>query len=92
MDRYWGSMLHIFTENRKLQSYVGPEFVDMEAGEVNIAKLKRIARPWSNSERFMLNLALHLFNPRNKVELDGMDSLDAANTRIALEAIRMRYS
>lgn len=92
MDKYWRSMLYIFKEHGKLQRYMTTAYMDPEAGTVRIRKLKEESKPWSSSEKFMLELALHLYNPRNKVDLSGMDSLDSNNVRIAIEAIRIRYS
>lgn len=92
MDKYWSSMLHIFREHGKLRRYMTTAYMDPTAGTVRIKKLKEESKSWSPSEKFMLALALHLYNPSNKVDLAGMDGLDSNNTRIALEAIRMRYS
>jgi hypothetical protein len=50
-----------------------------------------ISKPWSESERFMLFLVLHLFNPMFKVDLSGMDDLDKQNKHIAMKAIWIRY-
>ncbi|MBU5670276.1 hypothetical protein KQJ23_00390 [Paenibacillus sp. MSJ-6] len=90
-DRYWKGTLHIFTNNPKLQRYAA-SYIDFEECTINAEGLKRIARPWSDSERFMLNLALHLFNERYKVNLSDMDYLDTNNRQIALKAIQMRFA
>lgn len=92
MDCFWRGMLHIFQNHGKLQRYMTTAYMDPKAGTVRIRKLKEESKPWSPSEKFMLALALHLYNPSNKVDLAGMDSLDSNNVRIALEAIRIRYS
>lgn len=90
-NRYWKGTLHIFTNNTKLQRYAA-SYIDFEECTINAEGLKRIARPWSDSERFMLNLALHLFNERYKVNLSDMDYLDTNNRQIALKAIQMRFA
>jgi hypothetical protein len=90
-DRYWRGTLHIFMNNPKLQHYVA-SYIDFEDCTINADGLKRLARPWSDSEKFMLNLALHLFNERNKVNLSDMDYLDTNNRQIALKAIQMRFA
>lgn len=91
-DRYWRGVIHLFNNHYKLQSYFNTKYFDFEEGTIKIAPLKKVAGPWSESEKFMLNLALHLFNERNKVNLSDMDYLDDCNTKLALEAIAMRFS
>lgn len=90
-SRHWRSMLYLFQNHPKLQRYFNTKFFDLEAERVKIQALKREAKPWSDSEKFMLNLALHLFNDANKVDLGQMDYLDHNNTRLALKAIELRY-
>ncbi|UII56683.1 hypothetical protein LS684_04250 [Cytobacillus spongiae] len=90
-DRYWRSMLHLFLKQPKLKSVLTTQFFNLETGEVKIQSLKRKAGPWSTSEKAMLNLALHLFNERNKFNLSDMDSLDDNNKKLAFEAIKIRF-
>lgn len=90
-SKNWRSMLHLFSNHNKLQSVFTTKYIDFENETVKIKALKTAARPWSGSEKFMLNLAAHLFNEHYKVDLSGMDYLDANNTKLALEAIEMRY-
>ncbi|ULO08910.1 hypothetical protein H1230_09115 [Paenibacillus sp. 19GGS1-52] len=90
-DRYWCGLLHIFMNHSKLKQYLKPEFVDLEECTVHTDKLKKASVGWSPSEIFMLHLALHLFNGRNKVDMYGADRLDGNNTEIALKALRLRY-
>lgn len=90
-DRYWKPVIHLFQNNRKLNSVFTTKYFDFEAGTINITGLKRSAVPWSQSEKFMLNLALHLYNGRNKVDLSVMDYLDDYNKKLALEAIKLRF-
>ncbi|MDP4095445.1 hypothetical protein OIN60_01390 [Paenibacillus sp. P96] len=90
-DRYWRGALYIFTECEKLQRYVGT-YIDFEEYTIDSVGLKRISKPWSESEKFMLNLALHLFNEKNNVNLSGMDYLDSNNKAIALKAIQLRFA
>lgn len=89
-DKYWRGTLHIFTQNEKLK-YAAAPYVDVEDCTINRAGLKRISKPWSRSERFMLELALHLYSERNKVNLTDMDYLDSRNKQIAFEAIKLRF-
>jgi hypothetical protein len=58
---------------------------------VKIQALKKLAGPWSNSEKVLLNLALHLFNERNKFNLSDLDFLDDTNKKLAFEAMKIRF-
>lgn len=90
-DRYWKGVLHLFKNHSKLQSYFTTKYFDLENGSIKVAALKKVAAPWSQSEKFMLNLALHLYNERNKVNLSDMDYLDDYNRKLAMEAITLRF-
>lgn len=91
-DRYWRGTLHLFSKHDRLNGCLNSKYFDFEEGTIDFAALKRAARPWSESEKFMLNLALHLFNQRNKVNLSDMDYLDSTNKQLALEAISLRFN
>jgi hypothetical protein len=91
-DRYWRGLLYIFMNHNKLKQYLNPEFVDFEELTVKVDKLKKASKLWSPSEKFMLALALHLYNGRNKVDMSEADRLDDKNTEIALKALRLRYA
>lgn len=92
-DRYWRGTLHLFSKHDRLNGYLNSKFFDFEEETIDFAALKRAARPWSESEKFMLNLALHLFNQQTKqVNLSDMDYLDSMNKRLALEAISLRFN
>lgn len=90
-DRYWRGLLFLFSTHAKLQKYFNTKFFDLETGDVDTETLKNISRPWSNSERFMLDLALHMYNEDNEVNLSDMDYLDTTNKELALSAIRYRF-
>lgn len=90
-DRYWAALLHIFSKHAKLQRFLTTEYINISTRTVKVAALKKIAKPWSESERFMLNLALHLYNEQHKVNLSDMDYLDPNNKAIAFEALRLRF-
>jgi len=91
-DRYWRGTLHLFVEQPALRRLFTSRYFDFESGIVEIDAMKRAARNWSPSEKFMLNLALHLFNERNKVNLSDMDYLDPNNKQLAFKAIQLRFS
>ncbi len=90
-DRYWRGTLYLFVHHPKLQRYF-KKYVDLQAERIKVVALKKEAAPWSQSEKFALNLALHCFNQRHKVNLSDMDYLDDFNKKIALEAIRLRFA
>ena len=91
-DRYWRGTLTLFMKHAKLQRCLTSQFFDFEEGTVDVAALKRLAKPWSQSEKIMLNLALHLFNERHAaVSLSDMDMLDSTNKALAFEALRLRF-
>lgn len=90
-DRYWASLIHLFQNQRKLKSVFTTKYFDIEAGTIRFQALKRVAGPWSTSEKALLNLALHLFNERNKFNLSDIDCLDENNRKLAYEAIRIRF-
>lgn len=92
MDRRWIALLHIFKNNGRLSPLLTTRYVDIDKRIVHIRKLREVSKPWSQSEKFMLNLALHLFNESNKlVNLSDMDYLDSHNLNLAIEAIRFRF-
>jgi hypothetical protein len=90
-DRYWSSLIHLFQNHYKLKSVFTTKYFDFEIETIKIQSLKRYAGPWSSSEKVMLNLALHLYNERNKFNLSDIDCLDDNNKKLALEAIRIRF-
>lgn len=90
-DKYWKPVIHLFKNNGKLNSVFTTKYFDLEEGTIKITALKRNAAPWSQSEKFMLNLALHLYNESNKVNLSDMDYLDDYNLKLAMEAIKLRF-
>lgn len=90
-DMYWKGVIHLFSNNKKLNSVFNTKYFDMKNGSIKVQELKKIAAPWSTSEKFMLYLALHLYNESNKVNLSDMDHLDECNKRLAVEAIKLRY-
>ena len=90
-DRYWQPVIYLFTKNDKLNSYFTTEYFDFDTRTIEMPKLRAKSKYWSQAERFMLSLALHLFNERNKINLGDMDYLDANNIELAIDAIRMRF-
>lgn len=55
-DCYWGSMLHLFIHHPKLRKVFTTKYFDLEAGFVKAQALKLQAKPWSTSEKVMLDL------------------------------------
>lgn len=91
-DRYWKGTLHLFSNHPKLQLFFNTTYFNLGTGTIRALALKKLSGPWSQSEKFALNLALHLFNESHKVNLSDMDYLDPYNKQIALEAIRLRFA
>ncbi|MFB4326030.1 hypothetical protein RB298_27270 [Priestia sp. BR_2] len=91
IDKYWSSMLYLFRNHPKLKQYLTTKYFDIPGGIVHVRKLKELAKPWSSSEKFLLDLALHLFNPIHKVDLSGMDRLDDINTKLVIDALQIRF-
>ncbi|CRK80342.1 hypothetical protein [Neobacillus massiliamazoniensis] len=90
-NRYWASLYHLFQNHWKLKSVFTTKYFDLNAETVKFQALKRNAAPWSSSEKIMLNLALHLFNERNKFNLSDLDYLDDYNRKLAFEAMKIRF-
>ncbi|WP_035101032.1 hypothetical protein [Aneurinibacillus terranovensis] len=90
-DRYWKPVLFLFSEHPKLKQHFTTKYFDLESEMIDISALKNAARHWATSEKFMLNLALHLFNERNKLNLSEIDCLDSQNKELALKAISLRF-
>lgn len=91
-DRYWASVIHLFSKQYKLQTVFTTKYFDLESGVIKIPALKRQAAPWSNSEKVMLRLALHLYNPINKFVLSDLDNLDETNLKLAFDAMQIRFA
>ncbi|MGO4540346.1 hypothetical protein [Paenibacillus sp. 2TAB19] len=92
-DRYWSPLLYLFTENPKLRQHAN--HIDLEEMSVNSFALLTASGPWSPSEKFMLYLALHLFNEEfaaDKLHLSDMDRLDLKNKNLALKALQLRFA
>jgi hypothetical protein len=90
-DRYWASLIHLFQNNWKLKGVFTSKYFDIVGETVHVQALKKVAGPWSHSEKIMLRLALHLFNENNKFNLSDFDSLDDHNRKIAYEAMKIRF-
>lgn len=81
----------MFSNHYKLQTVLTSQYFNLEDQTIRVPELKKATKGWSKSEKFMMDLALHLYDSSNKVDLSGMDYLDKSNTQLALEAITMRY-
>lgn len=90
-DRYWQPLIFLFQQNAKLNQYFTDEYFEFEEGTIKVAALRAKSKYWSQSERFMLSLALHLHSDRNKINLSDMDYLDNNNKELVIDAIRMRF-
>ncbi|AIQ26940.1 MULTISPECIES: hypothetical protein [unclassified Paenibacillus] len=90
-DRYWRGLLHIFTNHNKLKQFLSnPDFFDFEELSLHVEALLKASKGWSPCEKFMLEVALHLFNGINKIDLSQADRLDNKSTEILREALLLR--
>lgn len=90
-DRYWAPVIYLFTKHNKLESVFSTKYFNFDTEEIRMVALKRQAGVWSHSEKIMLNLALHLFNSRNKFNLSDLDYLDDFNRQLAYQAMKIRF-
>lgn len=90
-NREWSGLLLLFTENDKLNRCFTTEYFDFEDGHIEIDDLKKLSRKWSETEKLMLQVALHCYDPKNKVDLSLMTSLDPQNVALVLKALNLRY-
>ncbi|MBG9657847.1 hypothetical protein [Cytobacillus firmus] len=90
-DRYWKPVIHLFQNSAKLNTLFTTKYFDMENGLIEVTALKRAASKWSQSEKFLLYLAIHLYTNDGKMDLSVMDYLDEYNKKLALEAIKLRF-
>jgi hypothetical protein len=91
MDRYWAALLYIFQNTPRLEPLFTTRYMDPKHGVVHVTKLRAASKGWSQSEKFMLNLALHLYDESNKVNISDMDYLDYNHKQVAFEALRIRF-
>ncbi|HHY72250.1 MAG TPA: hypothetical protein GX497_03315 [Bacillus bacterium] len=91
-DRYWRGTLYLFQNHYRLNQFLTTKYFDFNEETIKMQSLKRAFAPFSNSEKIMLDLALHLFNERNKFNLSQLDYLDSNNTALALKAISLRFN
>lgn len=87
----WASILYLFKNHSKLQNYLTDDYFDLDNGFIHVKQLLAISKSWSRSERFMLQLAIHLFNGEVKVDLNDIDYLDLNNKRLVIKALKMRF-
>ncbi|MEC1714712.1 hypothetical protein ABEV09_04330 [Schinkia azotoformans] len=90
-DPYWKPVIHLFQKNAKLNTLFNTKYFDMEHGLIDSAALKKSASKWSQSEKFLLNLAIHLYTNDGKLDLCNMDYLDDYNKKLVMEAITLRF-
>lgn len=92
-DRYWRGLLHIFTNHNKLKQFLSnPEFIDFEELTIHSDRMLEASNSWSVCEKFMLEVALHMYNGIHKIDLSLADRMDEGNTVILLKALQLRYA
>lgn len=91
-DKYWRATLYLFVNQPTLRRCLTSKYFDLQGGIIKSAALKNLSKPWSPSEKFMLYLALHLFNANlAKINLADMDHLDSNNKALVHEALKIRF-
>lgn len=91
-DRYWRGTIYLFQNHYRLKEYFTTKYFNFDEETIKFAALKKAFSPFSNSEKIMLNLALHLFNEKNKFNLSDLDYLDGTNKKLAFEAMIKRFN
>ena len=87
------ALRYIFLNHPKLKEQVnGPYVINFEGQILDVKSLKSLARKWTFNERFLLHLALNLFDLEDvKVDLSRINRLNEKERDIALTAIRIRF-
>lgn len=86
-DREFQSALYVLAAvGKNMQPFVSP-------GTIHFSKLMKAIKPWSSGEKALVKLAATLYNDTAwPVKIgDVFFSLDSANTKVALEGLRLRY-
>jgi hypothetical protein len=91
INPYMDTVTFLFSNHSKLQSYLTEEFINIYEGIIEEDKLRSIAKSWSRSEKFVLNLALHLYSGQGKIDLNDIDYLNLENKRLVMEALKIRF-
>lgn len=92
-DREYTALLFILNTHESLKEKILPMFESWMNGHgMGLAEIPKKLKG-SSSERFLCNLAFHLFNviAFKMPSLEGMDNLDKKNTEIAFTAMEIRF-
>lgn len=87
------ALKYIFLNHEKLRKEIEiGELVNLESQIIRYNLLREKSRKWSVNERFLLHLALNLFDfCCIKVDMSRIDRLSENERDIALTAIRIRF-
>lgn len=86
------ALRYIFVNHPKLKKLIGGPYINLEGQLIDVNSLKALARKWTFNERFLLDLALNLFEvDGTKVDLSRINRLNEKQREIALTAIRIRF-
>jgi hypothetical protein len=93
IDPYLDTLIFLFSNHSKLQRYLTDDYINIYEGIIEEEKLKKLSKSWSQSEKFILQLALHLYSGRGKLDLNDIDYLDAKNKHLVMEmeAMKIRF-
>lgn len=89
-DPYWDAVVYLFSRHSKLKNYI--KYIDQNTHTIKVAEIKKLSNQWSTSEKFFLDLALHLYNSDHHVDLNVVDRLDANNRKLFFNALDRRFS
>lgn len=91
---YREALRHIFMNNAKLRDEVEKdEIVNIDAEMIRVDELREKALEWDFEDRFLLDLALHLYDCSEiEVDLGNIDYLSKEGSIAALNAIRIRFN
>jgi len=90
-DRYWRSILYIFTQQPYLKGLI-PEYFNFQTLEIDCPGLRKLNISYGLN--FLVKLALHLYNGGHPLPPDGLTGLahlDDFNYRLAIRAIDIRF-
>ncbi|SER92935.1 hypothetical protein SAMN04487944_11313 [Gracilibacillus ureilyticus] len=90
-DKYMKAFLHIFTNHSKLKNYLTEEYVDLHDSFIDVERLQRDSKTWSRSEKFLLELALHVYTNNKNIDINEIDILDHKNKMIVRKAFEIRF-
>ncbi|TMN21832.1 hypothetical protein [Lentibacillus cibarius] len=88
---HWAAVIYLFNNHSKLERYLTDEYIDYDNQVIEVKQLLKLSKPWSRSEQFFVNLAIHLYNGEVSVDLNDIDYLDSNNKQLVKNVLRLRF-